>query len=262
MVIPVWNAASTIAEAVRSAASQKYPPEEIIVVDDGSTDGTSAVVNKLTGDYRNVRYIRQENAGPSSARNRGIREAKGEYIAFCDADDHWLPHKLQVQMQYLSVHPECGMIGARTDGSGSEGRIIPVTFGSLLLKNRFVTSTVVIRRDIASAFGFNHSQKYSEDYRLWLQVVYHHPAALCDETLAVYGDGKPGFGCSGLSSKLWPMEKGELSNFRYLYNEGYLKWGRIGSFLIWIFVSAWSLMKFMRRLIFVFVRRLIAGVKR
>ncbi len=98
VIIPTYNRKETLLRALRSVLHQTRPPEEIIVVDDGSTDGTGAVVQQ---EFPSVRYLRQENRGISAARNRGIREASGEWVAFLDSDDEWLPRKLERQLEAL-----------------------------------------------------------------------------------------------------------------------------------------------------------------
>lgn len=99
VVIPVFNGAAFLREAVESVFAQNYSPLEIIIVDDGSTDGTEAVARSLPEP---VRYLRQTNAGPAAARNRGIENAQGSLIAFADADDLWPAGKLELQLPYFS----------------------------------------------------------------------------------------------------------------------------------------------------------------
>jgi cellulose synthase/poly-beta-1,6-N-acetylglucosamine synthase-like glycosyltransferase len=103
LVIPAYNVEAYIGRAIDSVLAQSRRPEEIIVVDDGSTDGTAGVVQGYGSD---VRYIYQEKAGASVARNRGIEEASNEWIAFLDADDEWLPEKLKVQMALMERNPD------------------------------------------------------------------------------------------------------------------------------------------------------------
>src|SRR5690606_27199889 len=91
VIIPAYNAEATIVEAVESVLAQTYRPLEVLIIDDGSSDATAALIENK---YESVRVIRQSNAGPSAARNHGIREAKGAWVAFLDADDRWLPEKL------------------------------------------------------------------------------------------------------------------------------------------------------------------------
>jgi glycosyltransferase involved in cell wall biosynthesis len=102
-VVPVFNCERYLADAVASIEAQTWRPIKIIVVDDGSTDGTAAVIAALGGK---VQALRQENAGPAAARNRGLRAAQGAFIAFLDSDDQWLPEKLAVQMARFEARPE------------------------------------------------------------------------------------------------------------------------------------------------------------
>lgn len=107
VIIPVYNGERYLAEAVASIRAQNYAQMEIIIVNDGSTDDTAAVVHDLGND---IRYFYQSNAGPSAARNRGLLEAQGELIAFLDADDIWVPGKLECQADYLSTHSETDIV--------------------------------------------------------------------------------------------------------------------------------------------------------
>ena len=103
VVIPAYNSAEFIGRAIRSVQGQTYPAHEIIVVDDGSTDDTESIVSEFGSG---VTYIRQSNAGAAAARNNGIHATEGEWIAFLDADDEWLGHKLQRQVELLQRHPD------------------------------------------------------------------------------------------------------------------------------------------------------------
>src|SRR5690349_17735421 len=96
VIIPAFNAAATVGRAIDSAVSQTLPPVEVIVVDDGSRDDTFSAASKFGG---NVKVIRQTNAGPGAARNRAVSESTGEWLAFLDADDSWLPHKMERQFK-------------------------------------------------------------------------------------------------------------------------------------------------------------------
>jgi len=107
VIIPVYNGESTLIEAVESVRSQASDSLEIIVVDDGSTDRTDAVIRTLGPK---VRSFRQANAGPAAARNRGLTEARGDRIAFLDADDLWAPGKLARQLDFLERHPEVDVV--------------------------------------------------------------------------------------------------------------------------------------------------------
>lgn len=122
IIVPVYNRASKIERALRSIEAQTYPHWEVIVIDDGSTDGTPEVVKRIAEKDRRIRLIRHEcNRGAQAARNTGIRAAKGEWIAFLDSDDEWLPHSLKVRLEEARrrnvkvVHSDCYVI--KEDGS-------------------------------------------------------------------------------------------------------------------------------------------------
>src|SRR3954468_10533282 len=103
VVIPTYNRAAYLAEAVRSVRDQTYPAHEIIVVDDGSTDNTAQVVEILANDGIPLRYLRQANQGVAAARNRGIQAAAGDWIALLDSDDTWLPRKLEAASTLIAT---------------------------------------------------------------------------------------------------------------------------------------------------------------
>ena len=117
VVIAAYNAEASLGQALTSVLAQEYAPLEVIVVDDGSTDSTAEVA----AGFPAVRVVQQENAGPAAARNRGVREAAGEFVAFGDADDEVPPTKLDVQVGYLLEHPEIGCVLGRQEVELSEG---------------------------------------------------------------------------------------------------------------------------------------------
>src|SRR5262245_58457673 len=108
VIIPSYNYGCYVQQAVDSALSQSYPNQEVIVVDDGSTDDTEV---RLAAYGKRIRYIHQKNQGLSEARNTGIREARGEFLAFLDSDDAFHPKKTELQMAYLMAHPEVSLVG-------------------------------------------------------------------------------------------------------------------------------------------------------
>ena len=110
VVIPAYNRAELLVQAVTSVLDQSYAAHEILIVDDGSTDGTREAVQAQFGGNPKVRYFWQKNAGVSAARNRGLKEASGEFLAFLDSDDAWLPGKLELQIGVLRSLPEAGMV--------------------------------------------------------------------------------------------------------------------------------------------------------
>lgn len=197
VVIPAYNASRYIREAVESALRQTYSHLEVIVVDDGSTDRVDWVAQL---DPQRVVYVWQPNGGPGSARNAGIRLARGTYVAFLDADDVWEPDKLERQFAALARRPEAALVyGAmrRMDASGclleERPRAVPRPSGrievSLFWKNTIPLSTVLLRRDCAEAVGlFSDDPDLFgvEDYDLWLRVAERYECLGLDEPLARY----------------------------------------------------------------------------
>jgi len=176
VIIPTYNRAYCIKDAIDSVLAQSYCGCELIVVDDGSTDNTSEIIASYGSK---VKYIRQENAGVSSARNRGIREARGEWIAFLDSDDIWLPEKLAIQVEGIAKHPEAvaHMVDAlieMPDGSSistfmmrrlkDEFEKQPYRLRPLLdvLKTQYWTSTWLVRRSVVSSAGY-----FDERFRIY-----------------------------------------------------------------------------------------------
>ena len=166
-VIPVYNGERYLAEAIESVLAQDYRPVELVVVDDGSTDGSGDIARS----YPLVRYIRQSHQGVSAARNAGIAAARGEFIAFLDADDVWTPDKLTVQMGYLLAHPDVGFAFARQRFLCEQGIEAPPWFRQDLLAQDhvgFMPSTLVARKAVFErAGGFDTALRRGEDTE-WL----------------------------------------------------------------------------------------------
>jgi glycosyltransferase involved in cell wall biosynthesis len=182
IVIPACNAGQFIAEAIDSVLAQTFTDFEVIVVDDGSTDDTREVVARFT-DHR-LRYVYQDHAGVSAARNAGIRQAQGRYIAFLDADDWWLPHKLALQVQILDACSEVGLVycGAYRVRNGRviskfRARYRGDVFKPLLVRgNEKVmagsASAVIIRKEcFEQVGGFDEECFAAEDWEMWLRLA-------------------------------------------------------------------------------------------
>jgi glycosyltransferase involved in cell wall biosynthesis len=123
VLIPTYNRAYCLARAINSALGQTYPRVEVLVVDDGSTDNTRKLVESAYGRDDRVRYLYQPNAGVSAARNHGLRAARGDYVAFLDSDDVWLPWKLQAQVACLKRLPAAGMIWSDMEAVDPDGNV-------------------------------------------------------------------------------------------------------------------------------------------
>lgn len=185
VIIPAYQAGPYLKQAADSVFMQTCKePVELLVIDDCSTDDTSQVVREIQETYRCVRYLRQESRqGVAAARNRGLKEAKGEYVAFLDADDWWSKDKLELQMACIArtkaVLCYTGRELVNPDGSPT-GKVVhapkQVTYQELLHTNVIPCGSVVMRTDIAREFQFLHDE-YHEDYLLWLRTLRKYGAA-------------------------------------------------------------------------------------
>lgn len=185
VVIPAYNAAPFIAEAVNSVLAQTFSdPVEIIVINDGSPD-TPSLEEALERFGVNVTYVRQENRGASSARNHGVRISRGEFVAFLDADDKWLPEYLETLVGALRADPSVHVMyanpllfGEGTSAGKSFMDVSPsdgdVTFEKLVRLECNVSSSVTARRETLLTAGlFDESLATAEDFDLWLRIVKH-----------------------------------------------------------------------------------------
>ena len=190
VVIPCYNAARFIEQAVVSALEQSSRPTEIIVVDDGSTDGSAEKAQRFGLP---VRVIRQTNAGPSVARNTGIKASSGELIAFLDADDYWLPHKLERQLDRFE-DPGVALVHSHhrwmfSDGSTTDIResTCGQVFHVLLERCTIAVITAVVRREVFERVGlFDPSLRGSEDWDMWLRIAASYRVDVVPEVLACY----------------------------------------------------------------------------
>lgn len=194
VVIPAYNCARWLGSAVRSVLSQTVAPQEIIVVDDGSTDDTPSIVRALGP---RVRYYPQRNSGVSVARNEGARVARGEFIAYLDADDEWFPSKLEVQLERLASKPEAiasFMSVIRVDETSGQEVTLKYRFSDdlverLLLESCIVghSSSVLIRRTALQDLG-GFSKEFSQcaDWDMWLRLADSGPVDVVEEALVLY----------------------------------------------------------------------------
>jgi glycosyltransferase involved in cell wall biosynthesis len=211
VIIPTFNCAATVTDAVRSALAQTRRAEEIIVVDDGSTDDTR---ERLKPYADRVRYIAQENGGVAAARNRGLAAARGDLLAFLDADDVWHPQKLELQLRAMAERRDILLLGTATfpwpahqippaEPRGPSA-VAPIAARDLLVRNYFTTSSVVLRREAAERAGlFDTALSGPEDYDYWLRVSRVGPVANLSLPLTGYRDA-----AGSLSRRADAMEAG------------------------------------------------------
>src|SRR5215217_164041 len=195
VVIPCYNQAHFLGEAIESVLAQSYPNFEVVVVDDGSMDNTSEVASR----YPEVRYVRQDNQGLSAARNKGVSQSKGSYLVFLDADDRLLPQALEVGVRCLEAHPECAFVFGWHRYIAADGSIRreqppqPTVAGdpytTLLQQGNYIGmhATVMYRRAVLEfAGGFDTSLEACEDYDLYFRITMNFPVCSHTEVVAEY----------------------------------------------------------------------------
>ncbi len=197
VIIPAYNAEEYLAETLDSVVAQSFRDIEVVLVDDGSTDGTIALAEGYANRL-NLTILRQRSGGPAAARNTGIRQSRGAYCAFIDSDDLMLPQRIAEQCAALDADPEVGLahtdlmtfdhsgvihVTRRAFSAPVGGHILP----TLLLDNSITTSTVMARRSCLLEAGlFDDSLRISEDFDLWLRMAERWKVAYVDKPLVKY----------------------------------------------------------------------------
>jgi glycosyltransferase involved in cell wall biosynthesis len=228
VIIPTWNRAGYLERALDSVYEQSASAHEIIVVDDGSTDGTRELIRRKFAD---VRYLHQENRGVSSARNTGILASGGDWIALLDSDDRWEPDKLERQQQALQAHPgavlcHCNEIwirnGRRVNPKNKHAKRGGRIFRHCLPLCVISPSAAVIRRELLDEVGlFDESLPACEDYDLWLRICATHPVLYLDAHLLV----KYGGHTDQLSRRHWGMDRFRIYALEKILGSGRLTAG-------------------------------------
>jgi glycosyltransferase involved in cell wall biosynthesis len=182
VITPAWNAERFIGDAIASVLAQTFTNWEMVIVDDGSTDGTAALVETYAARNPRIRLLRQQNAGPSAARNHAMREARGSFFAFLDSDDRWTPEFLRAQVEVFGRYPDTALVTANGvfDGGPFDGRPMkPVTtlcptlpLTEIITDETAVFIMTVFRREVFETIGgFDETQWTSEDYDFWLRAA-------------------------------------------------------------------------------------------
>lgn len=208
-IIPTFNRRDVVRRAIASALAQTYSNQEIIVVDDGSTDDTKTVLEAEYGDR--IRYVHQANSGVSAARNKGMRLAQGDFIALLDSDDQWCVDKIQKQVTFLLSHPDFGMAVTdvrRVNPDGCEidifrRREVQPVDGDVLeyvvLNPSLVPASILIRREVVDRLGgFDESLRTAEDIEFHLRIAERYRIGVIEEPLTIAERG--GVGLSGEAS--------------------------------------------------------------
>lgn len=198
VIIPTWNRAHTVCAAIESVLAQTHRVHEVLVCDDGSDDNTAEIVESITDER--VKFIRGYRGGrPAIPRNKGIAQAQGNWIAFLDSDDTWLPEKLHEQLKLLMLTGTsacCTNAWRLLPGQGRVSEYFPIKdreihLDDLLKVNSVICSSALIRKDILqSTGGFpeEESLKAIEDYALWLRVATVTDFSFCGKPLVEYMD--------------------------------------------------------------------------
>ncbi|RWX49823.1 Glycosyl transferase family 2 [Candidatus Electrothrix communis] len=201
VIIPTFNRAGFLEQAIGSVLDQSCACGEILVVDDGSNDGTSEIVRRISRPAKvPIRYLYQENKGASASRNMGIVEARHDFLCFLDSDDRWAPHKLKMQLEAMEHQPQYlishtrelwyrqGMqVNQKKKHAPPHGEI----FNRALQMCVVGMSTVMVRRELFTRYGlFAEDMLCCEDYDLWLRVSRKEKFLLVDEALTLKNGGR------------------------------------------------------------------------
>ncbi len=247
VIIPCYNGKDVIERAIQSVYNQTWRPAELIVVDDGSNDGTVMKLRELKEKYKGwlkVIELGKNSGGPSLPRNIGWENATQPYIAFLDHDDAWHIKKIEIQLKFMLEHPEFALTGHKV----KTGKIDKLDFdlpdkliykeiskNELLLRNVIVTSSVMMKTELP--FRFDERVFSSEDYLMWLTIAFSgYKMALINLPLGYYNFGEA-------SGRLWKMEKNELSVYHKLMHKGWIS--RPTAYFLFLF----SFLKYLRRIL-------------
>jgi len=199
VIIPTFNRKKTLGRAIQSVSNQSLSPFEILIIDDGSNDGTKEWVKE---SFQDIKYIYQNNQGVSSARNKGIKYAYGDWVAFLDSDDEWLPNKLYEQVKAIGSNPEIKFFhtneiwirnGVRVNQMKKHKKYGGYIFEKCLDICRVSPSSVLIKKEIFDDIGtFDESLRVCEDYDLWLRITSKYPVVFLDIPLIYKYGGHAG----------------------------------------------------------------------
>jgi glycosyltransferase involved in cell wall biosynthesis len=200
VIVPAYNAALYLSHAIDSVLAQTYLNWEIVIVDDGSADNTCAVVDSYRPKLQDrLRYIHQPNRGVSAARNAGIRAARGEFIALLDADDVWLPRRLERGVKAMDADPDTGLVHARVARIDTQGsvtgqlKVEPKYLSGRIARHIYtrhahlICTTVMFRKNCLETAGwFDETMHVTEDRDLWFRIALRYKVAYIDEVSAYY----------------------------------------------------------------------------
>ena len=217
IIIPTFNRCEVLQRAINSIYGQSYSDYEILVIDDGSTDGTAAMIERK---FPKVRYFYQTNKGVSAARNKGLVHAKADWIAFLDSDDEWLPEKLSKQMNQFKLNPDYKVChteeqwvrnGVKVNQMKKHKKEGGWIFLQCLPLCAMSPSSIIIHRSVFAEVGiFNISLPACEDYDLWLRITAKYPVIFIYEPLILKFGGHE----DQLSRKYWGMDRFRIQSLQ------------------------------------------------
>lgn len=253
VIIPAYNSERTIIRALESVRNQSLVESilEVIVVNDGSTDNTKYFVEQYRDKHKYfpVKIINKKNGGVSTARNLGLNEAKGYWIALLDSDDEWCQNKLQMQFDIIKNRKDIDFIGGNHTDQVVKIFWKPIcklykpSIKELCIKMFPQTSTVLFKKEIYSEIGgYDETRKYCEDGQFFLKICERYNYYYMPEQLIIFDGGRRGFGVSGLSCDLRGMQDGFMKNLKELRERKSI------SLFFYIWVSVFSQLKYFRRI--------------
>ena len=225
IIIPTFNRCKLLNRALNSVFNQTYSDYEVIVIDDGSTDDTAEMLQK---NFTHLRYSYQSNHGVSTARNKGLELAKGEWVAFLDSDDEWLPQKLEKQISLLKAKPDYKIChteelwirnGVRVNQMKKHKKAGGWIFPQCLPLCAMSPSSILIHRSVFDSIGyFDTSLPACEDYDLWLRITAKYPVLYLEEPLIKKYGGHD----DQLSTKHWGMDRYRIQALQNIISGGTL----------------------------------------
>ncbi|GMR18600.1 MAG: glycosyltransferase [Gammaproteobacteria bacterium] len=225
VIIPTFNRRDTLKRALCSIFDQTRPANEVVVVDDGSADGTDELICKYFPD---VRYFYQENKGVSAARNLGLKKVSGNWIAFLDSDDEWLPKKLELQIKIVREHPEHRFVhtdeiwirnGQRVNQMKKHTKYGGNIFEKCLARCIVSPSSALIHNSVFHELGnFDEKLPACEDYDLWLRICARYRVLYLEQALIIKYGGHD----DQLSRKFWGMDRFRIQSLNKLLSSNLL----------------------------------------
>lgn len=254
VIIPAYNSEKTIIRALESVRKQSAGNNilEVLVINDGSTDATPNLVKHYQEKHKDfpVKLINKKNGGVSTARNRGLEEANGYWIALLDADDEWYLDKLEIQFDVIREYVNIDFIGGNHTNQVIKvlGRPINELYKpsikELCIKMFPQTSTVLFKKKIYDEIGgYDEARRYCEDGQFFLKICEKYNYYYLPKQIITYDGGRRGFGVSGLSKNLKEMQDGFMKNLKELRKRKSI------SLMFYLWVSIFSELKYFRRII-------------